>query len=331
MHLPAGYWCRSRQGKCRLEWGSKEIREQPMASSTLGDRRPAWFRAVARPRTLAAGAGVLLLLGAAFITGSVWSLNRDPAANSVDRWTEELAGQRAELDATRSRVDAQVTALATRVGRMQAQLMRLDALGRQLTEMARLDRGEFDFDGPPAVGGPLAEQAGSGPVVPALQDLLDSVGDTINDRQRQLLALQNLILARELARQVVPGGRPVESGYVSSTYGQRTDPFHGQNTFHSGVDFAAAPGTRVLAAADGIVSLANRDGGYGRIVEITHGSGYLTRYAHNSSLLVRPGQTVRRGDPIALMGSSGRATGTHLHFEVLRDGRAVNPLSFVQR
>jgi murein DD-endopeptidase MepM/ murein hydrolase activator NlpD len=161
--------------------------------------------------------------------------------------------------------------------------------------------------------------------------MLDSMDAQIDDRRRQLTALQNLILTRELARQIVPGGRPVESGYISSLYGQRTDPFHGNQANHPGLDFAGAAGTRVLAVADGIVSHAGTDGGYGRSIEVTHGNGYVTRYAHNAKLLVEPGQTVKRGDPIALMGSTGRSTGTHLHFEVLRDGSRVNPLSFVRR
>ncbi len=127
------------------------------------------------------------------------------------------------------------------------------------------------------------------------------------------------------------GGRPVESGYISSLYGQRTDPFHGKEANHPGLDFAGAPGTQVLSVADGIVSHAGTDGGYGRSIEITHGNGYVTRYAHNAKLLVEPGQTVKRGDPIALMGSTGRSTGPHLHFEVMRDGQRVNPLSFVRR
>jgi murein DD-endopeptidase MepM/ murein hydrolase activator NlpD len=223
-----------------------------------------------------------------------------------------------------------VATLATRVGQMQAQLLRLDALGKHLTEVGKLKRGEFDFDHPPALGGPETG-AGEGPVVPALDAMIDSLGAQIDDRRRQLTALQSLILTRELARQIVPGGRPVESGYISSLYGQRTDPFHGKETNHPGLDFAGAAGTQVLAVADGIVSHAGIDGGYGRSIEITHGNGYVTRYAHNAKLLAEPGQTVKRGDPIALMGSTGRSTGTHLHFEVMRDGQRVNPLSFVRR
>ncbi|MDH4259557.1 MAG: peptidoglycan DD-metalloendopeptidase family protein [Gammaproteobacteria bacterium] len=285
-----------------------------------------------RPLLLSVGAIVFLaLLAGAFVAGGRYGSAGPLGKFTLARWKQDLATQQAMIDKTRATVGDQVAALATRVGRMQAQLTRLDALGRHLTEVAKLDRGEFDFDQPPAVGGPRTEAAGEGPVVPSLVEMLDTVEAAIDDRGRQLTALQNLIMTRELAQQIVPGGRPVESGYISSLYGQRTDPFDGDNAFHSGLDFAGTPGTRVLAVADGIVSHAGVDGGYGRIIEITHGNGYVTRYAHNAKLLVAPGQTVKRGEPIALMGSTGRSTGTHLHFEVLRDGRSVDPLSFVRR
>lgn len=286
-----------------------------------------------RPQLLLAGA--LLLLGSGFGLGAwvgVVSAERE-AVSKLERWSVELAAQReAVLDARRA-VEDQVGALAARVGQMHARLLRLDALGKRLVEAANLDRGEFDFDAPPAVGGPdeAFEATGGVPSVPSLDDLLGSLGSAIDDRSRQLAALETLIFSRELARQVVPGGRPVESGYISSFFGGRTDPFHGRTAFHSGIDFAGAAGTRVLAAADGVVSFAGRDGNYGKLVEITHGNGYVTRYAHNSTILVETGATVRRGDPVALMGSTGRSTGTHLHFEVLREGRPVNPLSFVGR
>ena len=277
----------------------------------------------------AAGATVVALVAGAWLAGGRWGTDGPLGEFTVARWNEDLALQREHLVRIEQDVDDQVGALATRVGRMQAQLIRLDALGKQLTEVAQLKRGEFDFDEPPSVGGPESE--GEGPVVPALDAMLDSMDAQIDDRRRQLTALQNLIMTRELARQIVPGGRPVESGYISSLYGQRTDPFDGNQASHHGIDFAAVAGTQVLAVADGIVSHTGSDGGYGRLVEITHGNGYITRYAHNAKLLVKPGQTVKRGDPIALMGSTGRSTGPHVHFEVLRDGRPMNPLSFVKR
>lgn len=277
----------------------------------------------------AAGLGVLVLVSGAWLAGGRFGGQSPFGEFTVARWNEDLAAQSEQLARIEQNVDDQVSALATRVGRMQAQLVRLDALGRQLTEVAKLKRGEFDFDEPPAVGGP--ESAGEGPVVPALDAMLDSMDAQIDDRRRQLTALQNLIMTRELARQIVPGGRPIESGYISSLYGQRTDPFDGNQATHRGLDFAGVAGTQVLAVADGIVSHTGLDGGYGRMIEITHGNGYVTRYAHNAKILVQPGQTVKRGDAIALMGSTGRSTGPHVHFEVLRDGKPMNPLSFVSR
>ena len=290
---------------------------------------------LSRPRTTGLLVGTsLVLLAAAFLAGTVvgWNQAEKSSVGRLEELSASLSEQREAIAEARRVADEQVGALAARVGQMHARLIRLDALGKRLTEVANLDRGEFDFDSAPAVGGPEVEAfVGEGPAVPSLDDLLASLDATIGDRSRQLAALETLILSRELARQVVPGGRPVESGYISSFFGKRADPFTGESAFHAGIDFAGAPGTRVLAVADGVVSYAGRDRGYGKLVEITHGGGYVTRYAHNASVLVQPGQTVRRGDAIALMGSTGRSTGPHVHFEVLRDGGPVNPMSFVGR
>ncbi len=277
----------------------------------------------------AVGLSVVALTAGGWLAGSRWGGAGPLGEFTLARWNEDLAVQSEQLARIEQDVDDQVATLATRVGRMQAQLIRLDALGKQLTEVAQLKRGEFDFEQPPAVGGP--ETAGEGPVVPALDTMLDTMDAQIDDRRRQLTALQNLIMTRELARQIVPGGRPVESGYISSLYGQRTDPFDGNRASHHGIDFAGSAGSRVLAVADGIVSQTGNDGGYGRVVEVTHGNGYVTRYAHNAKVLVKVGETVKRGDAIALMGSTGRSTGTHVHFEVLHHGKQMNPLSFVKR
>jgi murein DD-endopeptidase MepM/ murein hydrolase activator NlpD len=213
---------------------------------------------------------------------------------------------------------------------MQAQLIRLDALGKQLTEVAQLKRGEFDFDQQPSVGGP--ETAGEGPVVPALDAMLDSMDAQIDDRRRQLTGAAE---PHHDARTRAPGraGRPPR-GVGLHLFAVR--PAHRSLRRQPGdaPGLSTSPpiaGTQVLAVADGVVSHTGIDGGYGRMVEITHGNGYVTRYAHNAKLLVKPGQTVKRGDPIALMGSTGRSTGPHVHFEVLRDGRPMNPLSFVRR
>ncbi len=188
----------------------------------------------------AAAVSVCALVAGAFLAGGRWAHGGPLGEFTLARWNEDLEAQSEQLARIEQDVDGQVAALATRVGRMQAQLIRLDALGKQLTEVAKLKRGEFDFDQPPALGGP--ETAGEGPVVPALDSMLDSMDAQIDDRRRQLTALQSLIMTRELARQIVPGGRPVESGYISSLYGQRTDPFDGNQASHHGIDFAGARG-----------------------------------------------------------------------------------------
>ncbi|HLT18717.1 MAG TPA: M23 family metallopeptidase, partial [Thermomicrobiales bacterium] len=222
-------------------------------------------------------------------------------------------------------------ALAGRVGRMNAHVIRLDALGRRLTEMAKLDKGEFDFDSEPAVGGPEGLIEGAVASAPDLSAMLDSLGRQIRDRERQLSVLESLISTRNLSNQIVPGGRPVTQGWISSYFGHRADPFTGRKAFHRGVDFAGPAGAQVVAVASGVVTYSKDRFGYGKTVEINHGGGYVTRYAHNQRVLVAVGETVQKGQPIALIGSTGRSTGPHLHFEVLKQGRAVDPMSFVRR
>jgi murein DD-endopeptidase MepM/ murein hydrolase activator NlpD len=161
--------------------------------------------------------------------------------------------------------------------------------------------------------------------------MLDDLTRQIKDRERQLSVLESLISTRNLSRQIVPGGRPVTSGWISSYFGQRPDPFTGRTAFHRGLDFAGPAGAEVVAVAAGVVTYTKERFGYGRVVEINHGNGYVTRYAHNQRILVSLGDTVQKGQPIALIGSTGRSTGPHLHFEVLKQGRAVDPMSFVRR
>jgi len=150
-------------------------------------------------------------------------------------------------------------------------------------------------------------------------------------RESQLSALENVILARELRAQIHPEGRPVANGFISSYFGERSDPFDGREAFHKGVDFAGSVGSKVVAVAAGVVTWAGERSGFGKMVEINHGDGFVTRYGHNERTLVSVGETVKRGEPVALMGSTGRSTGPHVHFEVLRNGRQVDPLTFIGR
>ena len=138
-----------------------------------------------------------------------------------------------------------------------------------------------------------------------------------------------MLMTRNLQAEVIPAGRPITRGWLSSYYGMRTDPFSGRRAHHSGIDFAGKMGSDVVTVAAGVVTYSGRRSGYGNLVEINHGKGYVTRYGHNSELLVEVGETVKKGQIIAKMGSSGRSTGPHVHFEVLVNGRAVDPKKYI--
>lgn len=300
-----------------------------LLSASMNPLRARLRRALA-PAALACGC--LIVIAAVFLAGQSFGARRArqaPLETLVD-WRSELEAQREQLEHARRTAADQVDALAVRLGQMHAQLLRLDALGKRLTDMARLKRGEFDFDRPPAVGGPQAVLSATA-AAPLFSSLLDDVARTIDDRERQLAALESVILARELTRQILPSGRPVLTGYLSSKFGRRVDPFTGHDAFHAGVDFVGAAGDPVLAVAAGVVSYAGPGGGYGQLVEVTHGQGLVTRYAHNQQVLVAQGATVRQGETIAVLGSTGRSTGPHVHFEVLQNGSPVDPLRFMRR
>ena len=281
-------------------------------------------------RTLMIGAvATLLLVTAIFFSGM--QLGRFIAGPlQGEQLARELQEQRMAIDATRQQVQGKVDALAKRVGTLNAHLIRLDALGRRITDLADLDRGEFDFDAPPPTGGPEGGEVEGGSVaVPELAATLDALELQLQDRERQLVVLENLMAMRELGERIIPGGLPLIGGWISSHYGYRSDPFTGHRALHRGVDFAGRPGTRIVSVAPGVVSYAGYKSGYGYVVEITHPTGYLTRYGHNSRNLVRSGQTVQKGDAVAVIGSTGRSTGTHVHFEVERDGKVLNPSRYL--
>ena len=250
----------------------------------------------------------------------------------VDVWRSDLEQQQAALEATRETVAQNLDALALRLGQMNAHVLRLDALGQRLTQMADLEDGEFDFSSMPSLGGPEEPLAiADTHQMSTLMTALDQLGAQLDDRQQQLSVLEDFLLNRKLRDEVHPEGRPVNAGYISSMFGNRTDPFTGRAAFHKGVDFAGREGSDVVAVASGVVIWSGDRYGYGQMVEINHGNGYVTRYAHNSENLVAVGDTVKRGEMIAVMGSTGRATGPNLHFEVLHNGRVVNPLSYVNQ
>lgn len=290
------------------------------------------FRLSSRRLWLGAAAVALVLTGATFYLGfyaaSAFGVARPEL--EVEQWRAELAAQQSTLDATRRSVQQNLDALALRLGQMNAHVVRLDALGTRLTQMAGLDDGEFDFSSAPSLGGP-EEPLPDGDLLQTtdMVNALDSLSVQLSDRGRQLSVLEDLLLDRKLHDEVHPEGRPVTAGYISSQFGSRTDPFTGRRAFHKGIDFAGRAGADVVAVASGVVIWSGPRYGYGQLVEINHGNGYVTRYAHNADNLVAVGDTVKRGQVIARIGDTGRATGPNLHFEVLHNGQAVNPLSYI--
>ena len=234
--------------------------------------------------------------------------------------------QQAELDATHASAQREINALAARLGELQAQANRLNALGERLTRAGQLQDGEFDFDQPVPTGGP-------GPVrdMPRaeLSRELTTLEREYTASGQQLSVMESLLFNRALDRNAVPSRDPIANSYITSGFGGRADPIVGGHQFHKGIDFKAKVGDPVLAVADGVVSFAGVRSGYGNVVEIDHGNGYVTRYAHNSRLLGRVGDLVRAGQQIAKAGSTGRSTGAHVHFEVWDNGRVVNPRQFL--
>jgi murein DD-endopeptidase MepM/ murein hydrolase activator NlpD len=203
-------------------------------------------------RTLLIGAvATLLLVTAIFFSGM--QLGRFIAGPlQGERLAREVQVQRMAIDATRQQLQGKVDALAKRVGTLNAHLIRLDALGRRITDLADLDRGEFNFDEPPPTGGPEGGEIGGGSAdVPELATLMDALELQLQDREQQLVVLENLMSMRELGERIIPGGLPLVGGWISSHYGYRSDPFTGHRALHKGVDFAGKPGTRIVSVAPG--------------------------------------------------------------------------------
>jgi len=244
----------------------------------------------------------------------------------------ELSSQKREIAQTRQQTEDTLDALAINIGQMNARVIRLDALGRRLTEMADLEDGEFDFDSQPAIGGPEEpSMTGSAIAAPEVLSALAELDSQLDNREAQLGALESVLADQKLSGRVYPQGRPVLSGWMSSYFGRRTDPFTGKPANHQGVDFAGKMGAEIITVADGVVSWSSERYGFGNLVEINHGNGYSTRYAHNDQNLVAIGEEVQKGQIVALMGETGRATGPNLHFEVLKNGRRVNPVTFIRQ
>ena len=290
-----------------------KFRKKPLARladsiSTLGSRKPMFV--------------VGALLGVGFLAGGAAGLVGTAGLRM------QLGNEQAQLASAQRQSQREINALAARLGELQAEANRLNALGERLTRIGQLQDGEFNFDKPVGVGG-------AGPVrdisAPELREGLDTLNRQFADSGEQLSVLESMLFNRQLDMNSVPSREPIANSYITSSFGRRADPIVGGSQFHKGIDFEADVGDPVLAVADGVVSYSGVRSGYGNVIEIDHGNGYVTRYAHNSRLERRVGELIRAGQEIAKAGSTGRSTGAHVHFEVWERGQYVNPRKFLSQ
>lgn len=274
---------------------------------------------------------VLCFGGAGFAAALLFANPRDQALREINALQARIATQGQTLSQLEATSQRSMNALAVQLGALQARALRLDALGQRLAQVGKLDSTEFDFSADPGLGG--AEDANSLPQ-PLNADLathIASLRGQFQDEQTRLNVLEQLLLDRRVDNELLPKGYPVADGYIGSGFGTRTDPISGGIEHHMGIDFDAPMGTAIHAVADGVVTYVGQRTGYGNVVEIDHGNGYMTRYAHNNKNVVTVGERVRAGQTVAKVGATGRATGPHCHFEVWLNGRAVNPIAYVKQ
>jgi len=228
--------------------------------------------------------------------------------------------------------EQQLMSLTLKLAELQSQVLRLNALGDRLASEANIPEKEFNFGEQPPSGGPLSEL--EQPQFLSLSDLILNINgltEQIEREEKQLQLLESVALGHHIENSSYLSGRPITKGWLSSYFGMRKDPFSGKPAMHKGVDFAGKEDADVIATASGVVSWAEPRYGYGNLIEINHGAGLKTRYGHNKTMLVKVGDVVSKGQVIARMGSTGRSTGPHVHYEILRNGTQINPIKYVYR
>lgn len=288
-----------------------------------------WAATLLNSRRIRLIAAFLCCGGVMFLLGRNTAGAPELLLAEVNDLQQAVHQQQARVDRLGRQNRQSVNALAVRLAELQAASTRLDALGERLAHMGQLTLDEFDFGEPAPLGGP-ASYGKRGPAGEEELGLaIDALSEKLRRQSSQLDALQFLMVNRQLENELTPAGWPVRKGWISSRFGERNDPFTGEVELHGGLDFAGTRGTEVLSVAGGVVIWAANRTGYGKTVEIDHGNGYRTRYAHSDELTVKAGDRVVAGQVIALMGSTGRASAPHVHFEVLKDGARINPASFV--
>jgi murein DD-endopeptidase MepM/ murein hydrolase activator NlpD len=282
------------------------------------------------------GVGLVVLIIA--LAGSLSYLTLRHAAQLKMPFLQDalVAAQQEESQRTQDFVRDNLKAIASKVGQLQAQMLHLDSLGERLSSIAGVKPGEVKSAGNVKAaqggqGGPLLSSASYRMSAEELGQEVDRMLLRAESQTDYMSIVEAALMDQRIARNRLPTVLPVNALWNASMFGWRSDPFTGQRAMHEGVDFSAQVGTGIVAAANGVVVGAERHTDYGLMVEIDHGNDYTTRYAHCSRLLVKVGQLVKRGQKIAEVGTTGRSTGPHLHFEVRNKGMALNPSRFLPR
>lgn len=245
-------------------------------------------------------------------------------------YRKDLIAQQKKIAELRQYNQQMVNSLMMDLAKLKAHIIRLDSLGDRLTDVAQLDKKAFNFSSEVAIGG----SADADEIIPEgiysdFDKKIAQITKELNDQIKQFDILENLLLDAQLTQDITPTGKPADKGFISSYFGTRKDPFTGRKKMHKGIDMAGKSGSNVVATADGIVTLIEIQRGYGQVVDIDHGYGLSTRYGHNKSVLVEVGDIIKQGQTIATMGSTGRSTGPHVHYEVLKNGKHVNPGKYI--
>ena len=237
--------------------------------------------------------------------------------------------QQEEMLKTREYVRQHMDVLGRRIGSLQAQVSRIKAVEMRIAETSGINLSDFEFEQDPPIGGASSSESDSEEV--DIENAIREIEKELSIRESEIAAVDFLLSRNNLESQQTPAGWPVKGGWVSSSFGSRMHPMTGKKQFHRGVDIPGKPGALVLAVADGVVVRSEKNGNYGWMVEIDHGDSYTTLYGHNRKNLVNVGETVIKGQGIAEIGSTGRSTGPHVHFEVAKDNRNINPVKYLYK
>lgn len=240
-----------------------------------------------------------------------------------------LSAQHTEASKNQMYLRENLNAMAVKLGQMQAHVLRLDSLGERLAKLTGIGKQEFNFENKPGQGGAESSIPARDMTMGEFGLRLDELIKKLDDRSDQLGLMEAMLVQQQAKKVAMPSTRPVDTGWYSSNFGWRIDPFTGQNAFHEGVDFMADIGTPIVAAGGGLVVYSDTYAGYGNMIEIDHGDGLISRYAHTSKMLVKVGDVVMKGQKIGEVGNTGRSTGPHLHFEVRYHGAPQNPEQYL--